>query len=582
MRSLGLILWLLVPTLAGAQTVLLQAGDSSLFQSSGGGARIYNPDGSVINFGIGTVNSGPLLFGGNVAKPFDGFMATAGDLQLPFTLDTDSYAGYGFLARGFLVAPKDAEVLNLRRSAPIVGGLQGHVAAVVNNIFRHCKIFGGVDSTGFSAPWFQASRAFSPLGYANCKARLTEHLTVSEMDAFSNRQTVLTSLSWSASGLTFAGTGGVGDNSPYGAVLAKYENAARTLDLKVSYIAAQDRFRRVLLTAPLISENVGLNANAAWLVTKSLRVTGSHQHLLSPVLNAPSISATLNSEGAFYQLGRMNFHAANYSSTALGVKNSGQDFGSELRLANGISLREEYLRSKNNDVIISSVRERFRHFEFTENYTRSTSTSQGQTASTNSFDGGVSYIGNGYSASLEYEEEYFPLVPAGQSPFKRVLSLSLSKTVRDAVISAQSYVTPQNRMKFSVQGSDYLYGKPVENERHISAKHVLDKFIVQGIVVEIVEGQRLPVFGAAVQVDGQVTYTGFDGRFFLRFPKSKTFPVCVLVEHFLQGSWHLVSAPATATAYLEAQSQFIEIIVKRDGGQKSSSDCFNSSLKTVS
>jgi hypothetical protein len=561
-----LLLALFVPSFAGAQTVLLQAGDSSLFQSSGGGARIYNPDGSVMSFGIGTVNSGPLLFGGNVSKPFgNGFRATAGDMPLSFYLPTDVAQGnFGFLTRGFLLSHKDAGVSAGGANPSIPSGLLGSLAATLDSISKHCSVFAGVASTQYGAPWFQAARASSPLGYINCKDRLTENVTWTTLGAFSNKQTTIIGLTWASSGLTVSGSGGIGNNSAYGAVLGAFENSQRTFEAKLGYASVQDNFRRILSTSPstLVSENTGLNGNFAWLVTKAIRVYGNHQHLLSPVLNGPSIGATLNSGGGLISLGRLIFHASDYSSTTnLGIKNSGQVFGSELRLANGVSLRGEYLHSKNNDVIISSVREHVRHFEFTQNYTRSTSTSQGQTASTNSFDGGVSYIGNGYAASLEYEEEYFPLVPAGQSPFKRVLSLSLSKTVRDAVISAQSYVTPQNRMKFSVQGSDYIYGKSVENERHLSSHRTLDRYIIRGRVVDTT-GQN--VFGALLQIDGQETYSGPDGSFFLRWSKPvQNVPVRVITSKFLSGNWGLVSAPETATAYLEGQDRFIEVVVRR-------------------
>lgn len=561
MRFIVLILMVTLAPTCRCQTILLSAGDSSLFQSSGGNAKIYMPDGSVENFSVGNINSGPTMYGGNISKPFDGFTATAGDMSLPFNLSTDSFLGYGFLARGFSIAPSKIPPSLLRTSAPIAGSFIGRFAGAVDHILNHCRLFAGVSSVGYATPFFLASRSSDPLGYVSCEDRLNDRWTLGEKDAFSDRQTILTSVSWSNDGLTLAATGGVGNNSPYGAALAKYENASRTLSLQASYITANDQFRRVLVTSPLLSENIGFNANGTWLITKSLRATAQHQHLLSPVRNLPSITATMNSESLFYQLGRMNFHASNYSSTALGVKNSGQDYGSEIRLVNGISFREEYLRSKNSDVFISSVRERFLHLEFTENYSRTTTTYSGTPLSTNSFDGGVTYRGNGLTASAEFEEAYFPFVPAGHSPFERILTISISKTVHDAVTTVQTYVTPQNHLRWTISGSDYIYGKPVENGRHIQARHSIDKYIVHGILQD---QNKKPVYGGVIQVDGQIVYTGLDGEFSLRFRRPGTFPVRVCTQDFLEGTnWSVVSAPSVATAKLEESADYLVITVRR-------------------
>jgi hypothetical protein len=556
-----LILGLLFPITTHSQTILLNAGDSTLYESTGGSIKLYNPDGSVMTFGAGTVNSGPMMFGGNVTRPFNGFTTSAGDLSLGFSLPTDFAQGYGFLSRGFLIKPPEAGTRKYGPYQPLKGGLIGALAGTVSEIFAHCALFGGVSSAGLGTPFFQATQASQPLGYVHCKDRLTSHLSLSTRGAFSDRQTALASLTWTSSQWVLAGTGGIGNNTPYGAVLAKFENTAKTVSIKADYVSAQSDFRRVLVTAPLISENIGLNADGTWLILKSLRVTGSHQHLLSPVLNAPGITATMNSEGIFYQLRNMNFHAADYSSTALGIKNNGRDFGSDVRLIGGVSVRGQYLQSKNSEIFIGSVRERFRHLEFTENYARTSSVSNGQTYTSSSFDGGVSWKGNGFNADLQYTEMYFPFVPARQSPFKRVLSVSFSKAIQDATISVQSFVNTQNQMKWTVSGSDYLYGKSVDSERHLGPSHKsLGRYVVRGIVTDT-EGN--PVFGALLQIDGQEVYSSPTGEFFMRWSQPGTFPICVVTPKFLSGDWRLVSAPATATARLEDQADFIQIMVQR-------------------
>ena len=523
------------------------------------------PDGSILNFSGGTIGN-RLLFGGNVSRNFDGYNVSAGDLLLPFALPTDSYTGYGFMARGFLIRPEDASVLSIRRDAPIVGGLLGSVASVANHILRHCRIFAGVSAVSYGVQFFEAAQASEPLGYISCKDRLTERWTLSSQGAFSGRQTALGSLRYQYQGLVLAWTAGIGSNSPYVAVLGRFENKAKTFAAKVGYSSVQNSFRRVLISAPLISEDSGLNYEAIWIPRSNFRVSGTHARVLSPVTNGPGIPATINTEGAFYQLGRVNFHAANYSSTALGIHNAGQQYGSDLRLLSWIVLRGEYLKSRDSGILISSISENVRRFQFTESVTQSTQQGRTQTG----FDGGITYRGSSLTWSAEFQEEYFPYTLPGQSPFRRVFTLSFQKAVKDAVIGGQSFVDPNNHFKFTLTGQDYLYGpKSVETSHFVNQHRSMGRFIVSGIVRDT-QGQ--PVYGAAIQVDGSILYTGQDGKFFVRFKKPHTYPVCVAVEHFIEGNWRLVSAPATATALPEDQDRFIEIVVERTNENQSTPD----------
>jgi hypothetical protein len=364
------------------------------------------------------------------------------------------------------------------------------------------------------------------------------------------------SLQYRYQSLGLAWTAGIGSNTPFAAVLGKFENQSRTFAAKLGYTSVQNDFRRLLVSAPLVSENSGLNFEGIWIPLSNLRFSGTHARVLSPVSNAPSIPATINTEGMSYQIGRVLVRAANYSSTALQVHNSGQDYGTDVRLFAGIAVHEEYLKSR-GDITISSVSETVRRFQFTQNITRSTQLGKTQSG----FDGGVSYHGSQLNWTAEFQEEYFPYSLPGQSPFRRVFSVSFQKAIKDAVIGGQTFVDPNNHMRFTVSGQDYLYGpRPVESSRVFSQRHSIGNFIVSGIVRDT-HGQ--PVYGAVVQVDGSIVYSGTDGHFFVRFRKPGTVPVCISTSNFIEGSWRLISAPMTATALPEAQDKFIEIVVER-------------------
>jgi hypothetical protein len=558
MRKLFILALLILPAFASAQTVRLAAGDSSLFQSSGGSVQLFAPNGETGTFGAGTIN-GRLMFGGNVSKDVDDVKITGGDVLLPFGLATDSYSGFGFLGRGVLISPLEQK-WGGGYSQPTISGTLHPLAAAMITIIEHCKVFIGESSVGYGVPFFQASKASEPLGYARCSVPVAEHWNLFANSAFSSKQTALVSLQYQRDGITAAGTAGIGNNTPYASILGKFENAQRTVFLKSSYTKVSNDFRRVIVSAPLLSENTGLNFEGAWIPLSGLRLNASHSHVLSPLTNGsvilPGIKASINSQGAYYTVRKLDLHIANYSSTASGVHNSGQDYGAGYRLTNTIGVRTEYLKSKQSDIWINSVSERYRRLEFTENVTQSSANGQKQTG----FDGGVSYHGNGMTVTAEYQELYFPFVPANQSPFRRVFSLSLQKNIGDATIVAQTYVDPQNRMKFTVSGSDYFYG-PRAVDKHTFHSGHLGRWLIAG---QVVDHTGQPVFGAALRFDSeQIIYSGQDGRFFIRLHKAKTAPVVVATSEFIEGHWQVSSAPAVVSARLESESQPIKIIVER-------------------
>lgn len=557
MKLLSLTLILLIPALAQAQTIRLAAGDSSLFQSSGGSVQLFAPNGETATFGAGTIN-GQLLFGGNVSKDADDFKLTAGDVLLPFALPTDSYSGFGYLSRGFLISPA-SEVYAGKTYSPAFSSVLGPMASAITEALHHCKLFAGVSSVGYGVPFFQASKSSEPLGYARCAVPVSEHWTLSTNDAFSIRQTALASLQYQDRGVKLAGTAGIGSNTPYASALAAFENSQRTVSIKSSYTLVKNDFRRVIVSAPLLSENTGFNFEGAWIPLTGLRLNASHSHILSPLTNGslilPGITATINSEGAYYTVQKLDLHTANYSSTASGVHNAGQDYGAGYRLTSAVGLRAEYLKSKQSDVWIASVSEKYQRLEFTENLTQSSAYGQAQTG----FDGGVSYHTTGMTVTAEFQELYFPFVGSNQSPFRRVFSISLQKNLRDATVVAQTYVDPQNHMKFTVSGDDYLYG-PKAVEKHQSRSGHLGRYLIAGVVVDT---NGRPVFGAAVRIDGEQVYSGQDGQWFLRVRKARTAQLTVETNEFIEGRWGVSSAPTVVTARLETESQPVTVVVER-------------------
>jgi hypothetical protein len=573
-----LILALLIPGVCYGQTVEVQGGLSQLLESSGGSVKVYGTDGSISQFGIGNIEGGPTLYGGSVTKPFgDGFVGTAGDQFLNFGVPTDlAPSQYGFAARGFLIGPKQPWGTSIRSSSPISGSFEHELASVLDGVIHRCKIFAGVSSSQYGVGWFTASKASNPLGSLNCRGELTGNFALTFLGAYSNRQTSILGLVWHSGDFTVSGAGGIGDNSPFGAALASFENSGKTFEARIGYASVSDDFRRVLSNSPstLVSTNQGLNGDAAWILRKRFRVSGSHQKLLSPILSGLPLSADVNTGSAFLSLGSLGLHSSYFeSATSSGVKNSGQVYGATYKLTSSISLQGDELRARGSDVLISSIKERLRRFEFIESYSRSTSDYPGQpVTNAGTFQGGVSYRNGNLSAELGFTEMYFPWL-VGKSPFQRVLTISFAKAIRDTTISASNYFSPEQKMRFSVGMSQYIYGRPVDGRKnsHQSGRS-LDKYVVRGRVVEIIEGKQVGVFGAAIQMDSQAVFTDFSGDFFIRFRKPAQMPVCVPTGRFLTGDWRLVSITSeglpvsTVQAQLEDHAGFIVVVVKRCAG----------------
>lgn len=543
---------------AHGQTVRVQVGTSDLFPATGGEVSLFSGDSSV-SFGAGTLND-HFVFGANAGYRLGDFDLIAGDQTLPFVLDSDfTESGYGYAGRG----------LRIRFAGEWLHENGAYIPNFYNRevlpILEHCSVFVGGSATSYVVPFFRSAQFSTPLGYLDCRDLLSKRWSFSSHDAFGPRQTAIQTLAYRLDGLTLAASAGIGSNSPYGAILAKYEDR-RHLLVKGTYVYSNDSFRRILVQAPLISENTRFNGQILYSPWKGITLSASRNHLTAPEINLPSVSATVTTFGGFFRRGIFDGRASDFRSSAYGFSTEGQDFGGGLRLGQDrFSIHEDYLRSRSENfkfqTAITSLSERVRRFTFVENYVRSTS--GGET--TNSFDAGISFRSNPLTLSLQMEEEFFPFALPGHNPFSRVLSLQLQGSVKDASISGMTYFTPEGHMRFMAWAEDFFYGSHslgLGEARHVRAVSSLGKYIVR---FRVTDPTGAPVFGMAIRVNGDgVIFSNRDGSAFIRLKKQEqNIPVEVEPAQAIEGRWQVVSAPQAVDAQPDSDAVPTQIIVRR-------------------
>ena len=73
-----------------------------------------------------------------------------------------------------------------------------------------------------------------------------------------------------------------------------------------------------------------------------------------------------------------------------------------------------------------------------------------------------------------------------------------------------------------------------------------------------------PVDGAALDFDGNVTFTNPHGQFLIRLGRPREYRLTVLFSEFLApGRWEVVSAPASLRALPEERATNTDIVVRR-------------------
>jgi hypothetical protein len=172
-----------------------------------------------------------------------------------------------------------------------------------------------------------------------------------------------------------------------------------------------------------------------------------------------------------------------------------------------------------------------------------------------SFGGG--FTSNLVSVGAEYQTIYVPF--AEEEPFRQALMLTVRlQGIGNFQGALGSYVGPDGKVRYTAQGSQYLY-RGVEGPAQ--ASFGIHPYVIRGFVRD--EGGA-PVKGAALRIGEDVAFTDSRGSFFVRQKKERACRIEVLTEEFLApGRYEVVGAPDQAVAGPEGAPGEVVIVVRR-------------------
>jgi hypothetical protein len=517
---------------AAAQSFKVQGGTSSVFEGHGGTVEVRGQN-YTGRFSLGFLD-GPRV-GFYFVRPFQGVHLGFGDQAIPFSLPTDLFASnYYFYGRGLSVTRANHR-----------GSLY---------------IYAGATSRTFALPFLQAAQAQSPTGLIFFQRQLTTSLRFYSHNIVSSRQTSIQSLQWTPrEKMSLAVSAGLGNNQKYAATSFDWANS--WLDLQASYAVAGQRFRRVSVEAPVLSEMDRENVRLEIKPLDTLRFVVTRQNLLAARnANAPFERAAVNGASIFTSLARFNLHGSLYTSrTRFGVSRA-SSLGARRNFASRFEASLDYLRSAPaggapTGTFVATFREQLTpRWSFNQVITRG----PGQT----SFAYGGSFFSNRFSAGVEYQTIYQPFARAGEAAFRQVLLVNIKFLLPGGIeLNASSDVTPLGRVRYTAYATSWAYRGLSAGAGSSVPSGAFYNYVVRGRVLDAA-GQ--PVRGAALRIENEIVFTDSQGRFLHRMKKPRELPFSVALEDFmLPGRYVVVSAPSTVKAAREEAAPEYDVVLRR-------------------
>src|SRR5713226_9640358 len=487
------LVFLTTGQIARTQVFEVGGGSSSLFQASGGSleVRAQNYQGW---FGIGSLD-GHLRLGASLSEQWRGSTFTFGDEIIPFRLPSDVFEdGHYFAGRGVGISYS-------RERLSLFG-------------------FGGVTATGFNVPLFRAASAENGAGALFIDFKLSPKLRLFSRDIISNRQTTINGAEWQPrTWLKASLAGGVGANQGY---FASGVSAERSwITIKSAYIAAGDRFRRVVVETPLNSEPDRENILVTLRPKPFFDLTAGHLNFLEPAPGMqPGIRATVDEFSANAAGAGFRFGASFYKSYVNGKNTEGTLFSVGRDFAGRVQANVHLLHSTSHGLpgstsVLPMVREvispRFSLLQTVNHSAGNTSVSFGG-----------DFLSNPISIGVQYQTVYSPFQTG--NPFRQVLLLSLRfHPFGNFSINATNYVAPDGSVRYTISGHTFLYrDQPAQNAPQ---RFGIPRYIISG---RVVDEDGNPVSGAALRINGELTFTNSIGAFFVRRKKARP---CHLESH---------------------------------------------------
>ena len=529
--------WLLcagcVP-LCRAQLITVGGGSSDLYDANGASIQLQsgNYQGYV---GAGELG-GNFLLGTRASAKLPSGTLSLGDEPITLDLPTDIFNTDQFL---------------LARGASFSSHRQGY----------DIMAFGGATAVGGGTPFFQGVTADTPAGMLFVDKAVSDRLHFYSREVFSEQQTAINGFSFQVQpGITLGAAGGVGSNQGYGA--GSLEVKLNWLDLKAAYVAAGDRFRRVTVRQPINSEYAGGNVLAAIKPGRGIVLVAGHQNLLQPQYSAglPFVRATVNQLQGAFEFHQFRWGGGLFQSFLEGKQTTGQAVWADRSVTHWLDTGINYFRSRSQaDHQVSSMISGILRQTISPKLSllQVISSSQGQT--TVSFGG--NYFSNRFTVGVDYQTVYVPFLA---QPFKQGIAVTLQvRPFGGLELDGQSFLGPDGKTRYTVSGSDMLYGASRFFGVNGSSGFRLPKYVIRG---RVVDEQGNAIAGAAVRVADEVLLTNAAGQFLVRKKRSGSYPIQVSFADFVNPlPYQVISCPSSVTAMREEVASEILITLRRGG-----------------
>jgi hypothetical protein len=530
----AVLLVALVPR-SGAQVIQLSGGSSSLMETQGGSVQV-DSENLHSTFGLGW-HDGPRT-GFLAETSINGTKVSLGDQMIPFVLPTDVFdTSYYLWGRG----------VGLRR--PFGGG--------------DTLMFAGYTSESLNTPFVNTASPDNPVVAFFYRHPFGEKLKFKSYNLVSGRLTSIQSVEWTpVHDLSFAASGGVGYQQPYGAVSARLHR--KKVDVWASESVSTDSFRRIRLVSPLMTEQKGANSRVEYRPWRDVGVSMSHQDLLAPLVEGGAIEARVDGVNGWFSVAGVRVNNSLFHSVGPSGPTDASLSTVERSFANRFDVRAEYFHSRSDisgsfEGLTSTFRERINAHIWV-------SQSVFVEGSQHTVSFGGQFVSNSLEASLDYQTIFVPFALPGQSPFRPVLSLNFRGRVwKDMDLHAATNYTPLGQTRYTAYVTDELYSDGTGLVAAHSAGRSIPRYSIRGVVRD---ERDQPVFGAALIVDRQQVFTDSDGVFVVREKKGREYDLKVDLANFLfPDRFVVVSAPKQVKARLSDADDTVTVRIQRASRQ---------------
>jgi hypothetical protein len=490
-----------------------------------------------VNGWIGGGYSNGLDLGGYLQTRVDHYDLGAGDRYLPFSLGTDVFEkSRYFCARGLFVHRADER--------------------------DSWTAFAGATSTDTSHFFYHSFATEDPVSGFIYTRKLTDRLSLQSFNIAQSKVTSIQALQYALQqNWTISGSAGVGYGSHFAAFATDYSRPR--LQVTASYTSVGDNFQLMKGVTSLAPERVGANLHVRFQPWKRLQLAGDHEKLLSLGLLASTqaVPVTLDSLSASSRLKGFSLSGAVSQSSSGLLRNKTESFSASRDVTSHItasaSLMRFQLQNGSSTIAIGTVREklspRLSIFEGIEN-----------SGNTNNIVWGLQIFSNRLTLNLENNVYYSPLAGAfNGKQYAQAWTVSVGlPLIRGIRVHADTYIDPTGKMRYTTWADGIGFSRGGEQIPQSASTPItnIGSYVVRGRVQDM---NGKPIWGIAVQVDGQMGFSDNSGEFFLRFSHSDTYPVAVLLDRSLnRNDYEIVTAPTTATSRPEQNAAPIVIIVR--------------------